>query len=628
MHGDIKIQSSNMAEGEGLAVAPTDCYKRNLAALATLNPAVADAVDSAPIPETIEPATGRDGTRTFLIPSKQGRREWLGRSSMPTISAREIFSGFSSDGRSVVLPGVLTGLEPIVVAEKTPSHAAVFVAEPSPLCLKLAMHVHDYTALLTGGRLVFLLGKGEELVSSLFTFIETHPGYELPIHLLPIPQRSPVQIAELQRWIETAGGKVTELHELRLNAQVRTLSARKFEPLSNAPRVALLCVDPRPVSLEQAARIGRALTHLKWPHQLCVPDAPDKCHATARMEAINQISAELVLFVNTVAAASKMLLPDDLAVVSWYLPGAAVQASVTAKPVENQIIFASSRAGHDELVHARVPASVIERCDVAADDIAYRPVRLLPEDRAALAMDVAILFDLPDDRPEVCNITLASHLTLWRSLQDAVKRNVGRYQDDIAEELLQQAQHDSGTVLHESQVREFFLALLRARIAPSAIARVAAETMIDKGYRVGLWGCNWPPLGRGEDSRQGLIPAPEPLNRIFNAVGLVLLPDSSPATIQTSLDALAAGTLVICRSLDRPFEREYPDLAALLPHLNFYRSARELLDTVAKLTSPGGDSSAKTEAGRAMVRAHHTVTRRLETIVKTMRSRQTVRIED
>ena len=240
-----------------------------------------------------------------------------------------------------------------------------------------------------------------------------------------------------------------------------------------------------------------------------------------------------------------------------------------------------------------------------------------------MQMDVAILMDLPDHRPEACDITLASQLTLWRALQEVVAQNTDRYRDNIAEKLLDLAQRDSETRLQDPKVRRHFVSLIQARIAPAMIARAAAERLSRAGCRVVVWGRNWPQLTEAQEIHRGPIPTGEALNVVFNTARVVLLPDSSPAGVQTALDALAAGTQVVCRRPDRPLEEEYPALIDLVPYLYFYRSSRELLDLVHDLTGRDEGVAERARAARAMVCREHTVAARLMAIVERVRRRHT-----
>jgi len=59
----------------------------NLAALHQRDAALADALTAVAIPNTAELVTARDGSATYRLRQPDGRRQWLGYSSMPLISA-------------------------------------------------------------------------------------------------------------------------------------------------------------------------------------------------------------------------------------------------------------------------------------------------------------------------------------------------------------------------------------------------------------------------------------------------------------------------------------------------------------------------------------------------------------
>ena len=62
-------------------------FQCNVAALQALQPELARRMADLKLPDTVEPAWGRDGTPTFRILGTDRRRHWLGRTSMPSISA-------------------------------------------------------------------------------------------------------------------------------------------------------------------------------------------------------------------------------------------------------------------------------------------------------------------------------------------------------------------------------------------------------------------------------------------------------------------------------------------------------------------------------------------------------------
>ncbi len=607
-----------------MAVSPTECYRRNLTALSTCQPGVADCVEKTRIPEDVHPAVGRDGTDTFRIPTATGKREWLGRSSMPGISATALFADFLSDGQNAALPSILTGLEPLVITGRMPPHATLFVVEPDPVQLELALHVRDYSGLLDDGRLVFVVGEQDEAVSQLRCFFEEHPGYELPAHLLSVPPIPPARITETQRTIERAGEAVTAVRSRLVQSLAESIRSRADRPLPDRPNVAVLGFDPSPASIEQAARIERALTELGWPHRVCVPDRPDRVHNTARFQAIEAAAADLVLFVNATPGSMRATLPKELPIASWMMPGTTVQSQAQAPPTGIEAVFASSRTIHDGLTACGAEPDAIEHLSVGADATIHRPFSESATPDGTTDVDIAIMADLPDDRPEACGVTLPSHQALWEAMRRCVERNTDRFQDDFTGDVLDMAQRDCGTRLQDQAVHGHFLDLLRTRIMPATLARTASELLLGEGYRVALWGKNWPVHGDAADRWRGPIPTGDELHRVLRKVRVVLLPIPSAAAVQLTLDALAAGACVVNRRTGKPLGEECAGLAGLAPHLPGYSTSGELLHAIRTLMPPHDSRLDPCEKARTLVRSEHTVTQRLISIVKTLQRRQKV----
>lgn len=595
-------------------------YASNLAALAERQPDVARVVERTPIPAGVREATGRDGQPTFRVPGPNGRLAWFGASSMPSVSAPEIVGACRGDGRNVTLPGILTGVEPLLILGMIPSHAAVFVLEPEPLHIRLAFRLYDYSSAMRDGRLVFVLDEPADLTRGLRDFFERHPGYELPPLLLPVPQRAPVRVAELQSRIERAGREVAELQG-RLVAQRRDrLRRRRLRPPPERPNVALLSVDPRGPALEQARRIGRALDELACPYALGLPDSPEKCHVLARLQAIEEVSADLALFLSAGAAAMSDVLPEGLPVATWHLPGAALRQEAPGQRGARGDVWVSSRSQFEVLVGAGVPEGVIHWAPPAAEAAIAAPRRLDGQPGTRPGFEVAVLADLPDDRAEGCGITLPSHVRLWEALRSRVRESVDRYSSAQGQGWLADAEKRSGTALREISVRNRFLELLRARLLP--VARAAADVAVLQrlGCRVALWGPNWPAELAADASRRGTIGLGRGSLDALASSRIVVFADASALSIQGALDAIASGATTIVRNtLDRPFEEEYPGLAEVATHLHLYDTAHALAGIVHALRANHGEGSGQ-GAARELVLRRHLVAHRLRTIFELIRA--------
>jgi len=653
-------------EGYGLKLLQSPHLSSNLEALLSRQAPVARAVETAVIPDDVTETTGRDGCKTFRMMGPDGRMIWLGRSSMPTVSAPAVTRNVNREGGNMVLPGVLTGHEAVGVLSLTAPFRALFVVEPDYLLIKLAFCLHDFAEDIANGRLVFI--TGEETTRELSRYLQQNPGYEFPGHILTPPQSTPAQIADLQRRIESAAESVAQANTVALaniqrssnramvsghtgeqqlagkcrrnarasdltstdpvdhgpaeteSTEARNLSSRTPSSLPDVPRVAVVSADPNRATLLQAGRISRALRELGWTGCVCVPDQPGHCRTIARLQAINSIEADLVLCLNSSARPLKAHLPPGLPIACWYLPGAVVGRDLAVEPESGDIAFATSRELQDALT--RGGADTVEPIGVAGDATLFHPLPAPDKPLQNADGEVAVLADVPRESPEATGITLPSHVTLWHHMCKVMAGCVDSYRDSEADGLLQKAQRASGVTLEEEPIRNHFLGLLRAHVAPAAIARDAIETLAGIGYRASPWGYNWQPPSVGPDLRKGPIPEGEALNRLFNDARVVLFPVSSPVWLQLALDALASGAIVVFRSPDRGFDIEYPGLADLADHLHPYRSRRELADTLRDAIAESTQLRGKPTPGRERVLQSHTVTHRLEGIWSAIRNRR------
>ena len=602
-----------------MALTPTDDYRHNLAALAARQPDLAEAVEAAPVPESVTPAIGRDGRPTYRLATDSGRTAWFGQSSMPSISAKALLAAFHGSDGNVSLPGVFSGHEALVLLERLPQHLALFILEQDPLNLKLAMSLYRYSSFIRAGRLVFVLGAGEALVDSLRAFFARNTGYEWPAHMLTMPQLSPARVADLQRVMVRAADAVASVQLQAIESHGRAIRARGSDRLPDNPRVALLSIDPRPVSLDQARRIQRALAELKLPHAVCLPESPDKCHMAARTAAVAESGADLALLVNSPPGALRSVLGDHPPMVAWYGPEAVVQPIKEPPWSAKDMAFAADRTIHKALIAAGVPERCVRLCGPAADAALCSggpPESLVPD---AAAIDVAVLADIPNDQPEAAGIDLASHVSLWEALRHIVTLRAEAYRDDLADEILKKAEHKSGVRLLDAAMRGWFLSLIRDRIAPAAVARAAATALLGAGHRVGLWGRGWPSGKLEQRHVRGLIPTGDALGGVLTAVRAVVFPGRSDTWVSTSLDALAVGSPVICRQPNEPFENEYPDLAILRPYLSFYMTSEQLLDAVGKAVDGDERVRGAVETAQSIVSTGHSVTARIRFILETVR---------
>ncbi len=596
--------------------------ERNLAVLAPFQPDLARDLSDLVIPDRVRETIGRDGSRTFRVHQEGAGAIWFGQSSMPTISAAALFAGFQSDAQSVCLPGVLTGLEPIVVAAKIPDYCAVFVVERDPLHIKLALCLHDYESLIRQGRVVFLVA--DRLKDALVGFFERHPGYRLPTRLLPVPQCRAAELADLQHRLEHAAESIMAVQFQAVALCRSRLARRTYGTLPALPHLAIVSHDARSETIVEAKRLEQAADRLGWMVRRCVLDSPKTCHVAGRLNAVEDVSADLVLFVNGVDGQVASQLPRGLPTASWLL-GLLPGGSVTEGVGSDHLYFVPSRSVRDALVAQNVNEARIELCGPGAGLSVQGPAAQEDQTPDPPSCDVALLMDVPDDRPESCGITLTSHVKLWQEIRNHLSTCVDQYEPNKAASVLEKAERVSGVTLQDTAGRQRFIDFIRLIIAPACRGRTVAKTLTDHGFRLGVWGQHWSTSRLPAEALRGPIPADETLIHVYKNAKIVVLPAANALVVRAALDILAARTDVLCLGGEGEFVQEFPTLKGIASCMRFYRNSRELVEIVAALMSSSKSPRRDRQDGRAAVLAEHTLDKRLLALAERVRSSRAAR---
>lgn len=160
-----------------------------------------ESLDLAPFNPT--PACTRDGRISFRFNRPEGS-QWLGRTSIPSVRAAALLSQFDPGQANVLLPALAEGTEAESLLETLGGHRCVFVWEPDPVTVRLALALHDYTAAITANRLILLCCSLAELPDALVDWLGRHPQCQCPNRLMMWPWQSPAELSECRSAVEAA----------------------------------------------------------------------------------------------------------------------------------------------------------------------------------------------------------------------------------------------------------------------------------------------------------------------------------------------------------------------------------------------------------------------------------------
>ena len=146
-------------EADILARWPADrLLAANLDALRRRDQVLAATIAATPIPDSVSMVIARDGSVTYRLANSDGRRVWLGYSSMPFLSAAANAQKTELTGGNLAISTFGHGADVQTLLGKMAFHQAIFVIDNDALRLKLVLGLRDFTSALAAGRLVLVLG--------------------------------------------------------------------------------------------------------------------------------------------------------------------------------------------------------------------------------------------------------------------------------------------------------------------------------------------------------------------------------------------------------------------------------------------------------------------------------------
>lgn len=592
-------------------------FERNLRALAERQPGTARRVGEWPIPDSVRPALGRDGTATFQLLGPDGRRHWLGRTSMPSTSAPAVIEHFDAGGGNALLPLIGTGAECDLLCRRLARHGAVFVYESEPLNLKLALHVTELVEPLLAGRLVVLaFGPLEEVLPA---YLADHPGYEFPHRLLVHPAVERPHFERLRLASEAAAAAVNHRQLQSVREAAGVLAGRARPTVGERPHVVVLSSDPRSGALETVGQLAAALGELSWPSVVHAPSGPGDCHNLARLLSIRDHRPDLVLTFNSCTGRLTEFIPEHQPVASWFWPGSAVEPAVKEGCGSSHHVFGATPALCRQLLAAGVPDERVHLLEVGVDTTCFRPDEAVRPDQRQPLRDVAILADAVDCSAAAAGIEHGSQVTLWDRIREVTVRRAQEYAPSLARSIVKEAEHSTGMRMNSEEVRDKFATLLRHRLALPAVIEAVVGHLRGAGVRVRVWGSGWRRRGQVGEVVCGPIPDPPGRRAIYQSAGVVMFPLLDRSAVQSILEVAASGGYPIFRPPQDDLAALHPMTAEVLGLLPQYDRFATLLSLVREARVANSKPTSNVARARRLVAEGHSLVARWMTIRDLMR---------
>ncbi len=565
--------------------------EKNLAAFQAVDPATANLLAQATIPDGFQRVAGSDGTPTFVRTAvdAEGRRrlQWLGATSMPRSSAEALVAsldaGAGGGGSNGLGLSIGTGYEWAAFAARLGAAQAVFVYEPSPAELRMSLEICDLAALLSSRKLVLLTGAPEEAGATLSRFLAQHLGFEPPTLLHPLPTLGGSSPAARNQML-AAGEAIVRQAVLSRHAQSATIAQR----LGQA--AAKYGIFPAPAD---AQVIAMTLT-ARYPQERPIQEAIRE-HGYAQIPLDRYDSASLALRMQRLA---ELLERGPVRILSDLLRGPLGCVPVGV-PVETWVpplvgpgywdrfpgggagVGGGGMEGHDTIVvHAGDHQAKLLALGVPARQIRLQPIpqyastgkrERADEDALALRHRVALIADLPKSSAKSLEIVLPTHEAVYAAARSLVAEEFLTVHAGSAPDLLRRAlaRAGAGSAEKDAALGEPMLRLIRDVLIPTVPPLTLARLLADQGIAVTLIG-DWPDFEAREadGDRVRMQSFGQPVRETWREVAV--LAHLSPLGVVSPLiwEAVAAEIAIVAP--EHPSDRQFGALASLLkPNAEF-----------------------------------------------------------
>ncbi len=589
------------------ATIDSESLRSNLAALqSALPPPYHDIMDAA-APTGLLLRPGRDGAATFTWPDETGRIHWLGRRSMPSISADALVEAFDPGQGNALVLGLGAGYDVAALLRRLQIHQALFVIDDDAWKAKAGLSLHDFSRDIRRRRL--LLFVGPSAWDKAARFLTEHAGFLLPDRVLAWP------------WMDKS-----EVHNVsqRLTAlQADVNRARQSAP---PPAVAAPKRSPRVwiVSHSTGARAHRWARRLEAAARLS--DIPVGCSAFDGPELMNpavvnrrrsMLAPTVTLYVDSLPETDGRAADESAVAILVTHPEPLADAWIHDIP-KTAFIFVQTGEQRDQLTAAGMPDSRIALLPPGADP---RSAPANSHDEAHTHdrngdRTVIVQADYVDGAASAAGLHLASHKRLWEAASHWVCAHVDRYTNSQAHEALRAAEAVSGIEIQEDDIRAGFVDRIRRRLGPHHItmATVRAVAACDVEMRI---------IGAGWHSHREFAALAVPDAPCHERPGaLLVVPALNGWFDDLAADWLASGRPMLLRTVHAGGRTT--GLQSENPRgIMMYASIDDLRRGIDRTIDRPGDFAVTGAATIAIIRDRHTWRHRLNSILELIAPRAT-----
>ncbi len=596
--------------------APLDpaVWSANLAALQDTQPELAHELACQALPPTWRSVRALDDSLTLRLEEPGQEPRWLAGTAMPRQRAQSLLAKFDAREQNCALASVSSGAELHLLLAGLPPQHAVFVFADAPLDVVAALHLYDYSTAIRAGRCFFV--PCDQEVAFLGELLCRQPGLQPPTTVVLPDLTSRTRVDQIQRICRTAG-ECLPAREARL-AQLTGRPAMPAEPIQPAAplRLAVLSLTADPLQEPLAAQLTAAARQLGWDVVSRTATTPAWDHPLAYAELLASYRPHLTILLNHLPGLLPVGLTGRLCI--WWQRDAIVPSRPSLPGVTH--LAASPRVAAALCAAGLAPDEIVPWYWACAAQIAPGATAA-PE--CATSPWVLVAADLPPADSQAFGLEQESQQRLWARLRVVVGQSWETPRVLRPEQLLAQAQRESGVELTDVPLRNAFLELIGTAIVPGVVLEHIVRSLSHEDLAIAVVGRGWqawpgPLRNLGDD----LLLLAE--RAALHPLACIVAGQRDPLG-PTLLEAAARGWPLLVHALGgTPLA---PELGDVLQPGQHFEACKELADIRRALEFVRGGSAAsqrRVSRARDHVRTRHSYAHRLQALAATVAGRSQV----
>ena len=588
-------------------------YHLNLAALSRQQPAVCELIKQTALPDHVEAAEGRDDSPTFRLDLPTGRRQWLGHSSMPSVSSPAMLAHFAYGSGNVLLPSIGHGGEATHLLQKMACHQAVFTWDLDAVVPALALRLQDFSRAIAEGRLVLAIGPRP--YEALLQSFQDYPTHLPPTKLFSAPHLRPPDVLVLQTQVEQAVGYQNGRLMRETAQQSAELARLRSDALQGAEHALIMSMVMDPEVTRVAEALQRCAAHTGIVCTAHTVNRPAHVHLLAAVRRLKSVQPTTVILLNQMQNEWGDLLKHVPRCSAWFVSSSAHRPEALDDCATGRLIHVINQDLAEQMQPLQDRGCALHVLGPAADETSFSSTEIGSAEHREYGSDVAIIADAVDFSADAIGLSWESHKALLEETIQLIRADPRRLDLTAADRLIEKAARCTDVKLDSPEIRAEFSRFISAGIAPTLTVCSLLQELRNEQIDVRLWGSNWARHDAVSKVHQRPHPCREQRNLIYNAAKVVVHVRNDQWYAPHLVEGLASGACVLNQVQINPAGPADPAWEELLEAIPSFSRVPDAVVLIRELLADPVNRRARLSTAHRLVRQLHLMGHRLKTLL-------------